>query len=364
MALSKNTIRRIINEESKRLMRESKEETGLEEALSMYHQLFESVNPTWRVILEGDEVDSMNEDDVPGEGFINRAYRGGGGAGDGERPRQDDDEREEREPTRDEPRSVVRDVDQDDPEPRDTRMSRRNRDRVSAPREKIDMEEAEKTLMAKFRDSEMVDLGLGLLGSLGGWVAAQVTAGTMGLGAPIAYTIAAVPDLINSARYALRGQRLEAVIAFLSALPIIGEVLGPARISLRLFGTFSETMKIMAGIKHIRNIITAAKVAREVKPYSEMLVDFCKKEMPNFDAESVARDADILVNGSDEELEEFLRSDGYEFDAEEYRKFVMKKQASDSEGEKDQNPAPVSEGRTLNIIMETSKKNRRARHRN
>lgn len=341
VALSKHTIRRIINEESKLLMRKSKEETALEEALSMYHQLFESVNPTWRVILEGEEVDPMNEDDMPGEGFINRAYRGGSIG----RPRQDDGEREEREPARD----VPRDAPHPDVELDDTRAIRR-RDRKPEPQEEIDMEEAEKTLMAKFRDSEMVDLGLGLLGAVGGYVAGLATAGSMGLGAPLAYTVAALPDLINSARFAARGQRMEALVAFLSALPIIGEVLGPARISLRLFGGVDKTMKIIGLLKKIRTAKQVIQGTHKIKTCTDKIIDFCEEYMPEFNVKQVVGDVETVLDGTDEEVEELVRSDMGDRDT-----LTVKRggEADDSE-----EAAPISEGRTFNIIMETSRSRR------
>lgn len=220
-----------------------------------------------------------------------------------------------------------------------------------------EVEKVKKSLMRRFNDSKIVDFGLDILGTVGGYVAAGAGAGSMGLGAAPAYVLAAVPDLLNSIRHAVRGESFDAAIYFLCALPIIGEVLGPVRISMKLLGTAARASEVYAVIDRIRKLVKGLKASRTTKNVVSKIKDSCEKYFPDFDSDSVERDALIVLNGSDDEVDELLRRSGYISDRDE-RRSDSDETRRDGDDDVSTEASPLAEGRrerSVSIIFESSK---------
>jgi len=180
-------------------------------------------------------------------------------------------------------------------------------DQETNPEDESDKEKVKKSLMEKFNDSKVVDFGLDILGTVSGYVADAAVAGSMGLGAPVAYTLAAVPDLLNSIRHAARGERGEAAIYFLCALPIIGEVLGPVKIAMKVLGTAARAREVYAVIKNIRKLTKAAGVSKLPVDTAKKIKEVCDDHFPSYDANKTFQDANILMNGNKSEVAEIFK---------------------------------------------------------
>jgi hypothetical protein len=172
-------------------------------------------------------------------------------------------------------------------------------------------EEVESSIWAKFRDSKMVDFALDILGTGAGWAADAATAGTGGVGAPT-YVIAAVPDLVNCARHADRGEKLDAAIYFLCALPIIGDTLGPVKIAMHALGDAREAVKIFEIIKNIRRLIKALKVTRAFKNAYKSIKSVMLKFFPGDNVKSSLDHADVILSGSDADVVKIMQDEGYD----------------------------------------------------
>lgn len=168
------------------------------------------------------------------------------------------------------------------------------------------VESVREGLSARFRDSRIIDFGLDILGTIGGWVADASVAVTGGADAPVAYTLAAVPDLLNSMRHAARGESFDAAVYFLCALPIIGDVLGPARISVKLFGSARYADDIRNMIMMIRKLVKTTKTAKVTGSLISKIKEVCSKHVPSFNVDAVANDALVILKGSDEQIDDLI----------------------------------------------------------
>lgn len=167
-------------------------------------------------------------------------------------------------------------------------------------------ERVRKGLGARFRDSRIIDFGLDILGTVGGWIADASVVATGGLDAPVAYTLAAVPDLLNSMRHAARGESFDAAVYFLCALPIIGDVLGPARISVKLFGSARRAEDVGKMIIQIRKLSKSAKTAKLTSGVISKIKEVCNEHVPGFDVDAVADDARVILRGSEDEVNDLI----------------------------------------------------------
>lgn len=161
-------------------------------------------------------------------------------------------------------------------------------------------------LGTRFRDSRIIDFGLDILGTVGGWIADASVVATGGLDAPVAYTLAAVPDLLNSMRHAARGESFDAAVYFLCALPIIGDVLGPARISVKLFGSARRAEDVSKMIIQIRKLSKSAKTAKLTSGVVSKIKEVCNEHVPGFDVDAVADDARVILRGSEDEVNDLI----------------------------------------------------------
>lgn len=223
-----------------------------------------------------------------------------------------------------------------------------------------DSEAVKDGLLSKFNNSKIVDFGLDFLGSVGGWVAAGVTAGSMGLGAPPAYVLAAVPDLVNSIRHAARGDRVNAAIYFLCALPVIGEVLGPVKLSMRLLGTAARATDVYDLIVKVRNLISGLRTLKSAKKPIDSIKEIVRKHFPDFDVDSVERDAMVVLKGSDDEVEELVRKSSRAADVEPSTKTVKapKSEPANPDYEVSTEANPLAESRRerhISIIFESTR---------
>lgn len=249
------------------------------------------------------EAFEAHEDDL-----IQRAYAGG--RVDSSGPADDGDRDDDVLPGNDDPPSIDDDSDSVEVDGEEDELNGEEDDeevdQEAEPEDESDEGKVRKSLMEKFNDSKVVDFGLDVLGTVAGYVADAAVAGSAGLGAPAAYTLAAVPDLLNSIRHAARGDRGDAAIYFLCALPIIGEVLGPVKISMKVLGTAARAGEVYDLIKTIRRLIKVAKISRIPVKITNKIKEVCEDHFPDFDFDSVVKDARVVMSGTRAEIDELF----------------------------------------------------------
>ncbi len=273
------------------------------------------------------------------EDTIYSAYHGGGGSAPADEPTPTPDESPTMPPDdndTDDDASFIRDE-----EPADD---------TEAPDDDEGIEHVKKSLFRRFNDSKIVDFGLDVLGTVGGYVAGAATAGSMGLGAAPAYVLAAVPDLLNSLRHGLRGDAFGAGIYFLCALPIIGEVLGPVRLSMKFLGTAARTDEVYHVIDQARTFAKQLKASGVTKGAVKKVKEVSEKHLTGFDGDTVERDARTILYGTDEEVDELLRRSGY------IRNESPRREAPDDDVSTEVSPKSESKKQNyVSIILESSK---------
>ena len=289
--------------------------------------------------------------EASGDDLIQRAYAGG----DVDSARPTDDDRDDDSPSGGgDPSSIDDDSDsvepsgeEDEPSGEEDELNSEEDDeeidQETEPEDESDEGKVRKSLMEKFNNSKVVDFGLDILGTVAGYVADAAVAGSLGLGAPVAYTLAAVPDLLNSIRHASRGEKGEAAIYFLCALPIIGEVLGPVKISMKVLGTAARAGEVYNVIKNIRKLTKAARVSRLPVKTINKIKSVCDEHFPSFDIDETLEDAKIIMTGSRTEVDELFEVSS--------RDYTVSTEAD-----------PIAESRrrerTISIMMDSHRKSR------
>jgi hypothetical protein len=279
------------------------------------------------------EAFEAHDDDL-----IQRAYTGGGADSAG--PTDDGDRDDDNPPGNDDTSNVD---DNSSGVEVDGEEGDEEVDQVTGPEDESDEGKVRKSLMEKFNDSKVVDFGLDVLGTVAGYVADAAVAGSVGLGAPVAYTLAAVPDLLNSIRHASRGERGEAAIYFLCALPIIGEVLGPVKISMKVLGTAARAGEVYDVIKKIRKLTKTARASRLPVKTINKIKKVCDEHFPSFDIDETLEDAKIIMTGTRSEVDELFEVSS--------RDYTVSTEAD-----------PIAESRrrerTISIMMDSHRKSR------
>lgn len=291
--------------------------------------------------------------EAPGDDLIQRAYAGrdvdsAGPADDGDRD-DDDSPLGGGDPSSidDDSDSVEPSGEEDEPSGEEDEFNDEEDDEAvdqeTEPEDESDEGKVRKSLMEKFNNSKVVDFGLDILGTVAGYVADAAVVGSVGLGAPAAYTLAAVPDLLNSIRHASRDEKGEAAIYFLCALPIIGEVLGPVKISMKVLGTAARAGEVYNVIKNIRKLTKAARAARLPVKTINKIKEVCDNHFPNFDIDETLQGAKIIMTGSRNEVDELFEIPS--------RDYTVSTEAD-----------PIAEShrreRTISIMMDSHRKSR------
>jgi len=174
--------------------------------------------------------------------------------------------------------------------------------------EKEARKEIEKSLLAKLRDSEMLDAGLDLLSALGvgleasGAVETSTGVGAL-LGVPsmgIGAAISIVADVINAIRMALRGDYYNSALHILFAVPILGD-------SLQLG---ADTVKIIKWIATSTNTAKAARAASAAKK----LVDIGTEHVPGAEKhrEPLSNAITAIASGDPNKAAEVAKQSGHE----------------------------------------------------
>jgi len=195
--------------------------------------------------------------------------------------------------------------------------------------EKDSQEEIKKGLLAKIRDSDMLDAGLDMLSAFGvGAVAAGAAGSTTGIGAAIGIpsltvgaAISIVADLINAIRRAARGDYLGAAMYVIFAVPIIGDVLQIGKGS-------ASIMKVMKWMRDSSNNAKKAKLMAS----TAKLVDVGVGKVPGAEKhrEPLKNAIEALASGNPEEIAAVARKSGQEIVAKEIEDRVPRRSKDDS----------------------------------
>lgn len=167
-----------------------------------------------------------------------------------------------------------------------------------------------KKLWEKFRDSEMVDLGLDLLGVIAGNVAAAETVATAGFGAP-GLIVAMIPDLLNAFRRFARGDKFQGALSLICAIPLGGDALADLIAAKRLFGDNTKT-----AITVVKSVASWAKdnlsVARKAQGAAERVVDSVVEHVPEMKKhrEEMKRAVDVMTSGDKKKMIALAKESG------------------------------------------------------
>ena len=182
--------------------------------------------------------------------------------------------------------------------------------------EKESRAEIKKGLLAKIRDSDMLDAGLDMLSAFGVGAVATGAAGTAtGIGAAIGLpsltigaAISIVADLINAVRRAARGDYLGAAMYVIFAIPIIGDVLQLGK----------GSASIIRVMKWMRDGSNSAKKAKLIASTTK-LVDIGVSKVPGAEKhrEPLKNAIEALASGNPEEIAAVARKSGQEIIAKE-----------------------------------------------
>jgi hypothetical protein len=89
-------------------------------------------------------------------------------------------------------------------------------------------------------------------------------------------------------------------------LPILGEVIGPVKISMKVLGTAARAGEVYDVINMIRKATKAAKISKTPIKAIGKIKEVCSEHLPDFDIDSVADDAEVIMSGSREEVTELF----------------------------------------------------------
>lgn len=182
--------------------------------------------------------------------------------------------------------------------------------------EKESKEVIEKGLLAKIRDSEMLDAGLDMLSAIG--VGLEVTGAAesaTGIGAAIGIpsltvgaAISIVADTINAIRYAARGDYLGAAMYVIFAVPLIGDVL-------QLGKSTKSMIKIMKWMRDSSNSAKKAKLLAATSKLVELGID----KVPGAEKhrEPLKNAVGALASGDPKKIADVARKSGQEMVAKE-----------------------------------------------
>lgn len=195
--------------------------------------------------------------------------------------------------------------------------------------EKESQEKIKKGLLAKIRDSEMLDAGLDILSAIGVGLEAAGAAETATVaGAPIGIpsltvgaAISIVADLINAIRRAARGDYLDAAMYVIFAVPIIGDVLQIGKGS-------ASIMKVM---KWMRDSSNSAKKAKLLASTTK-LVDLSVEKVPGAEKhrEPLKKAIGALASGDPKEIAAVARKSGQEVLAKELEDRIERESKDES----------------------------------
>jgi len=196
--------------------------------------------------------------------------------------------------------------------------------------EKESQEEIKKGLLAKIRDSDMLDAGLDMLSAFGVGLEASGAAETAtGIGAAIGIpsltvgaAISIVADLINAIRRAARGDYLDAAMYVIFAVPLVGDAMQLGKSSMSL-------VKVM---KWMRDSSNAAKKAKLLASTAK-LVDLGVEKIPGAEKhrEPLKNAIGALASGDPDEIATVARKSGQEIVAKELEGHATRRPEGDSD---------------------------------
>jgi hypothetical protein len=208
--------------------------------------------------------------------------------------------------------------------------SRANRDALmieSAPVSKLrtllesedGREGVKKSLLAKLRDSSLVDVGLDILSGIGvsletGGVAASMTGVGAVAGVPIAtigMATSVVSDVINALRHALRGDHFSAILYLIFAVPGAGDIL--QGVSWLSSGAKLTVKGIVELYPKLRQLAKAGKLKR-VAEGAYKLLDMGMKHIPGLKKHNgpLRNTLKAVLDGDPAELARVAKESGYE----------------------------------------------------
>lgn len=200
--------------------------------------------------------------------------------------------------------------------------------------EKESQETIKKGLLAKLRDSDMLDTGLDMLSvfgvgleAAGGGAAATGVGLVPGAGAlTVGATISIVADLINAIRRASRGDYLDAAMYVMFAVPLVGDVLQLGKNSMSL-------MKILKWMRDSSNSAKKTKILTAAKK----LVDLGAEKIPGAEKhrEPLRSALESLASGDPKEIAAAAKKSGYEIFDSELQAAVEKSKDKKADREKD-----------------------------
>jgi hypothetical protein len=222
-------------------------------------------------------------------------------------------------------------------------------------------EDVKKSLLAKLRDSSLVDVGLDILSGIGvslegGGIAASMTGvGAIG-GVPIATIGAAtsvVADLINALRHALRGDHFSAVLYVIFAIPGGGDIL--QTVGWASTGAKLTAKKIVEFYPKLRQLAKAGKLKR-VAEAAYKLLEMGLKHVPGLDKHSapLRNTLKAILDGDPEEIAKVAKESGYEV-AEAELRAATEKATGEKESRKDDAPKKKMDESTIKRAVRSHK---------
>jgi hypothetical protein len=180
-------------------------------------------------------------------------------------------------------------------------------------------EGVKKSLLAKLRDSSLVDIGLDILSGIGvsletGGVAASMTGVGAVAGVPVATIGAAtsvVADVINALRHALRGDHFSAVMYLIFAIPGGGDLL--QGVSWLSTGAKATAKGIVELYPKLRQLAKAGKLKR-VAEGAYKLLDMGIKHIPGLEKHNgpLRNTLKAVLDGDPAEIARVAKESGYE----------------------------------------------------
>jgi hypothetical protein len=207
-----------------------------------------------------------------------------------------------------------------------------------------------KSLLAKLRDSSLVDIGLDILSGIGvslegGGAAASMVPGGAIAGFPIATVGAAtslVADVVNALRHALRGDHFSAIMYLIFAVPGAGDIL--QGVSWLSSGAKLTAKGIVELYPKLRQLAKAGKLKR-VTEGAYKLLDMGVKHVPDLKKHDgpLRNTLKAVLDGDPEEIARVAKESGYEVAESELQAMIDKATGEKEDREGGESKSKMSE---------------------
>ena len=218
-------------------------------------------------------------------------------------------------------------------------------------------EEIKKGLMAKFRDSSLVDIGLDILSGIGisaaagGLVATATGIGSIA-GIPISTVglgVSVVADVINALRNAFRADYFSAILYLIFAIPGAGDLLQTPALAGKV-GVKTGKLATSFILKMFPKLHLAAQAGKlkRVAEAAYKLLDMGLSKIPGLDkhASPLRRTLQAVLSGDPAEIAKAAKESGHQIAETELRATISKaskEKSAREEGEEDSSDKRVSE---------------------